>query len=231
MYPRSEPRIAKETPVRVFGLDSAGRPFNQVATAQDVSSHGARLAGMKSLPKAGEIVGLREGGEKARYRVVWVVRPGTPQEKQIGLFCVEQGKYIWDIAPPEVEFTNAPEARLQSTLLRMPSASGGNRRRELRVDANGGAQVRAIGTRWPLWTVLYDLSMSGCYLETPTPFEAGTRLELNLHAAGLQFQARGEVTARHPLVGMAVQFTDLTPLNKQRLEQAMAILAEPAVKA
>jgi hypothetical protein len=51
----------------------------------DVSHRGARVGGVAFHPKPGEVVSLVSSGCDARFLVIWVGEPGTPQEGQIGL--------------------------------------------------------------------------------------------------------------------------------------------------
>ncbi len=51
----------------------------------DVSHRGARIGGVAFHLKAGEVVNLVSDGVEARFLVIWVGAPGTPQEGQIGL--------------------------------------------------------------------------------------------------------------------------------------------------
>jgi CheY-like chemotaxis protein len=51
----------------------------------DVSHRGARVDGIAFRLKAGEVVNLVSDGCDARFLVIWVGEPGTPQEGQIGL--------------------------------------------------------------------------------------------------------------------------------------------------
>ena len=90
----------------------------------------------------------------------------------------------------------------------------------------GRAQVRKLGAREWEWALLCDMSLSGCYVETPAPSSAGSRLEINLTIAGVQFTVLGDVTACHPRVGMGVEFRELGDLNLQRLRQVVEILSE-----
>ena len=92
---RCEPRQAKNEVVQVFGLNGQGRPFYQSATTVDVSYCGARLRGLNCWDRPGEIIGLRCGTEKARFRVVWVGKRDTAYESQVGLSCLEPGRNIW----------------------------------------------------------------------------------------------------------------------------------------
>ena len=39
-----------------------------------------------------------------------------------------------------------------------------------------------------------------------------------VHVGDIQIASRGEITVAHRMVGMGVRFTDMTPLNRQRLE-------------
>ena len=51
----------------------------------DVSHRGARVGGVAFHLKPGEVVNLVSDGCDARFLVIWVGEPGTPQEGQIGL--------------------------------------------------------------------------------------------------------------------------------------------------
>ena len=105
-YQRREPRIAVSLPVRVrphdpHADDYAGLTFEQEAPDTDVSEHresppqathfidvshrGARVGGVAFHLKPGEVVNLVSDGCDARFLVIWVGEPGTPQEGQIGL--------------------------------------------------------------------------------------------------------------------------------------------------
>jgi len=51
----------------------------------DVSHRGARVGGVAFHLKPGEVVNLVSDGCDARFLVIWVGEPGTPQDGQIGL--------------------------------------------------------------------------------------------------------------------------------------------------
>jgi CheY-like chemotaxis protein len=101
-YQRREPRIAVSLPVEVQPHDpQSDGDDHQLApdphapdhvessswTAHfiDVSHRGARVAGVAFHLKPGEVVNLVSDGCDARFLVIWVGEPGTPQEGQIGL--------------------------------------------------------------------------------------------------------------------------------------------------
>jgi hypothetical protein len=92
---RSEPRTPQEISVRVFGLDSSGNTINKPAWTVDISRSGVRLKGLTFRVHPGEVLGLRHGTEKARYKVVWLGDPASPLQGQMGLQCLETGRCIW----------------------------------------------------------------------------------------------------------------------------------------
>ena len=225
---RSEPRTSHESPVRVFGMDSAGRPINQTGCTVDISQHGARLKGLPCWSGPGETIGVRHGTEKARFKVVWIGKPGTPQEGQVGLSCLETGKFIWGITVPAAEARTmvASAGTLQTGGVQRPLIGtappifGGrnNRRKDARYCASGGAKIQEMGSPAGQWTMIHDISLGGCYVETTTPLHPGAEVDAVVHVGDIQIAARGEITVAHRMVGMGVRFTDMTPLNRQRLE-------------
>ena len=242
MVVRAELRSLQESPVRIFGLDPSGQAVNVSAWTVDVSRHGARIRGVRDWSAPGETVGVRHGVEKARFKIVWVGAPGTPHQGQIGLRCVEEGKYIWGIAAPEAAAAHAaamqtgslasspPQGRFAIGLA--PAAStGNNRRKDSRYRASGGAKITEIGARAGQWATLHDLSIGGCYVETTNPLPPTTPVEIVIHIDDIQINARGAVTVSHRLVGMGVNFKEVSALNRARLEQVMARLMQTSTEA
>ncbi len=232
----------------MFGLDSAGRPVNAPATTIDVSRRGARVAGLAAWNKPGEIIGVRHGQEKARYQVVWVGQPETPQQGQIGLMCVEIGKVIWSTAVAQSKAAAADGASdtgsfhaSQGIARTEPgpptgsfrsqgasAAAGPNRRHETRYLVEGGLHVREQGALAGQWATVHDISLGGCYVETVSPLPLDAHVEATLHIGDFQFQAHGVVAKVDPLTGMAIRFTDISPVHRARLETLIAMLAQNA---
>jgi len=238
-HPRSEPRTPADEAVRIFGLDTNGQPINQPAKAVDISHHGARLMGVDCWDYPGEVIGVRHGTEKARYRVVWVGKRGTPQQGQVGLLCIESGKYIWGIAPPAqaaAAAAGAPKTTSFQTgtgvlALAIGGTGKNNRRKDARFHAPGGVNVKEQHATNGQWTMLHDISMGGCYVETTTPLPVAARVECLVHSGEFQISARGHVTVSHKLVGMGIQFTDMSPLNRERLHKLMEYLVTVGAEA
>ncbi|MGH9522265.1 MAG: PilZ domain-containing protein [Terriglobales bacterium] len=242
MISRAELRNRQESPVRIFGLDPSGQAINVSAWTMDVSRHGARIRGVRDFSAPGETVGVRHGMEKARFQIVWVGTPGTASYGQIGLRCVEDGKYIWGIAAPEA--SAARPANMQTGSFPSPAphgrfaiglapavASTNNRRKDSRYRASGGAKITEVGAPAGQWATLHDLSMGGCYVETTSPLPPTTRVDVVLHIDDVQITARGAVTVCHRLVGMGVEFKEVSSLNRARIEQIMIRLMQTSTEA
>jgi len=104
-------RMAQTIQVWVRGIDRNGNPFVQSAHTIDVGKSGARLDGVGYLTGPGEIVQVKRGWRKARFRVVWIGQLGTLQANHIGICCVEGNNDIWrvPISEPEREKTPRPD--------------------------------------------------------------------------------------------------------------------------
>jgi hypothetical protein len=97
---QNRPRIAKTIEVLVKGFDRKGNPFTQTTFTIDISERGARLEGLGGIIGAGETIEIKNGWKKARYRVMWIGPPGTPEANQVGICCMEDNKNIWGASLP-----------------------------------------------------------------------------------------------------------------------------------
>jgi DNA-binding response OmpR family regulator len=73
---------------------------------------------------------------------------------------------------------------------------------------------------------LTDLSLGGCYLETPSPFPVRARVELNMRVSDLEVHATGVVRVMHPDFGMGVIFTQKTAEQREEVEKFIHTLME-----
>ena len=94
---RREKRVAASVPIRVRGVDEQGQPYTQSAQAVDVSRHGARLDGIGYATRPGETIEVKRRWHSARFRVLWVGDPGTPQADQAGVYALQPEKNPWGI--------------------------------------------------------------------------------------------------------------------------------------
>jgi PilZ domain len=56
-----------------------------------------------------------------------------------------------------------------------------------------------------------ELSLSGCYLETPAPFNPDTSVLVKIFNEGEYFEAKGTVTYVKPALGMGLAFREVKP--------------------
>jgi len=67
--------------------------------------------------------------------------------------------------------------------------------------------------------VMSDLSASGCYVETQTPLETGTRLQILFKLPDRPFAVAGTVRYAHPNMGMGIEFLKLSPYQLESIQQ------------
>ena len=96
MSEKLEPRLDVELPIRVFGMGADGRPFLHNAQARNISHHGAKLFGLETQLKPGDVIGVQVGENKARCKVIWVVDAGQAQKISVGVNLVEGQPCPWE---------------------------------------------------------------------------------------------------------------------------------------
>jgi hypothetical protein len=212
---RPEPRVDTDLPVRVWGMDSAGKPFIQHVRAKNISSQGALVSGLECELKPGDIIGIQLEQKKARCRVVWVVDAGGIQKNQVGLQLLEGQECPWH------------EALSRPAVAAAPGASPSNRRRRARHKINFNLELRDERTNVPLRVNATDISGNGCYIETIMPMPVGTALRVDFWMEEEHVHTTAVVRTCDPGVGMGIEFLTLTPALQDRF-QALLEKLDPA---
>lgn len=212
---RPEPRVDTDLPVRVWGMDSNGKPFIQHVRARNISSQGALVSGVECELKPGDIIGIQLEQKKARCRVVWVVDAGGIQKNQIGLQLLEGQDCPWR------EALSGPAAAPAL------SVGGANRRRRARHKINFNLELRDERTNVPLRVNATDISGNGCYIETIMPMPVGTLLRADFWMEEEHVNTSAIVRTCDPGVGMGIEFLSLTPDLQDRF-QALLEKLDPA---
>jgi hypothetical protein len=190
--------------LRIYGLDSAGRPFSELARTLDVTAWGARLAGVCRELVPGDVIGIRVGANKGRFRVIWVGTPATDNARHVGVEGLEATKNVWGVDIPRcADGGHEPPARRIV-----------DRRRHSRQTCLGGVRVCTAANR-SFWAELTDVSMDGCYISTSFSLSRGTAVNLQLNIASMQIEIRGVARACHPGVGIGVEFIRTRDVNEQ----------------
>jgi hypothetical protein len=81
------------------------------------------------------------------------------------------------------------------------------------------AEVIDLDSRGELVSILRDLSASGCFVKTTTPFASGTWVRIRITHSGADFAAIGNVTANVTATGMGIIFTQMEPNDRAILEK------------
>ena len=230
---RYEPRAQAGLQVKVCGIDSDGNPFKQTAQAHNVSRRGACLNGIGCLRGPGVTIEIEHRGKKAKFIVVWVGLPGTPEQNRIGVRNKDQVD-IWklDLPKPGPDNFQLPDNDgLQVSLPdhdvhlahsignEQPAFEFGERRRYRRYAIDGSATLHVKGNDVRTFAKLSDLSPGGCYVESYVPFPKETELKMTLEVREVRVVAEGMVKVVYPGLGMGIEFTKIANEDKQQLER------------
>ncbi len=96
---RRQQRISVELPVKIWGMDANTRPFTQSASLRTISGRGATLQGVKVQLRPGMVIDLQYHGAKGQFRVVWLGKPGTEMQGEVGVENLSKDSQLWDIDP------------------------------------------------------------------------------------------------------------------------------------
>lgn len=96
---RKQPRVFVELPVQIWGMDAHSRPFTQPASLRTISGRGATLQGVDAQLKPGDVVDVQYQGNKAQFRIVWLGKPGTEMQGEVGVENLSADLKLWDVDP------------------------------------------------------------------------------------------------------------------------------------
>src|SRR5438270_5047696 len=82
------------------------------------------------------------------------------------------------------------------------------------------AVVTEVESEKEIHGVLSNLSLFGCYVETPAPLSRGVRVELAVSHSGQKFMVLGKVAHAQPS-GMGIVFMSMQPNDQVILEKWM----------
>ena len=96
---RRQSRVFVEFPVQIWGMDANSRPFTAPASLRTISGRGATLQGVSVHLKPGDVLDLQYQGAKAQFRVVWLGKPGTEMQGEVGVENLSADGKLWDVDP------------------------------------------------------------------------------------------------------------------------------------
>jgi hypothetical protein len=201
---RRSTRLPLEVPVLVTSLDPAVA-FSEQCNTTLVNAHGCGLVTPREISR-GVRVRLEIVSAK-RHTTAWVAEVvplgGDPETWLLGLELDVPGNF-WgiDYAPSDWKIDETP----------MPATT--------RSEAEEPAGKPA-SRRWRLT----DISAGACYMETVTPFTAGTPVLLSIRVANSECLLEGVVRACHPQVGMGTEFLQ-TADHHRRVQELIGRLRD-----
>jgi hypothetical protein len=93
------------------------------------------------------------------------------------------------------------------------------RRGATRYNFGAIAEVTDLASRTELVAITRDLSLSGCFVKTTTPFAEGTEVRLRITSSGADFGAKGRVTGNVSPLGMGIEFLEIAPNDQAIIEK------------
>ena len=102
-------------------------------------------------------------------------------------------------------------------------------RRSPRYPCQGSAQLREIHSGTSTWATFSDISLHGCYVEAATAYASGSVLALTIEVNGFRVEAKGEVRASYPGLGMGISFTEVSEKDRERLRALVRSLSQPSI--
>ncbi len=202
---RRSTRLPLEVPVLVTSLDPAVA-FSEPCNTTLVNAHGCGLITQREITRGVRVrLEIVSAKRHTTARVAEVVSlGGDPETWLLGLELDVPGNF-WGIEYAPSDWTTEETS--------LPGA--------LRPEAHE-PEAKPPSRRWRLT----DISAGACYLETVTPFPAGTPVLLSIRAAAnTECLLDGMVRASHAQVGMGVEFLQ-TADHRTRVEELIGRLRD-----
>lgn len=224
---RFDKRIHVALPIRVTYWDAENHPRIEMACTYDISWHGARVVGLRSVKETGEIVAVERGRHRVFCRVVWIGEDNSELRGQIGLQCVETDKPMWEAELHAMEEAYEPIARSLKTEPRL-SLGTPTRRKTPRFPIDGIAElIKLTNESQPgMEAPIKNIGEAGCLVSTQSSLTPGTGLRLVLNIANYDLTVRGEVRHSAVNVGLGIEFHEIRKGDRPVLQHILRKLAE-----
>jgi hypothetical protein len=181
------------------------RPIKQIAYTLDVSRRGARLAGVKGLSGPGRLITVKRHASEARFRVVWIGRPRTPQEGQIGIECVDCEKVIWDVDFAKMREDFQPTGTVNSIRLWKSASQKDAKTDDYSCPGTAHVWSEEVGSQ-RLEARLIGMGLDGCQLEGPARLPLNMPVLVHLQIGEIQLTVKGAWRERG-IAGAWIEFT------------------------
>ena len=99
------------------------------------------------------------------------------------------------------------------------------RRRYPRLRAKIPVEINCANSA-PMRTATDEVSLCGCYIETMFTMDVGTRLALVFSCGDRKIETNAVVATKYPQVGNGIDFIDMAPEDRLKLDEFLAELGK-----
>jgi hypothetical protein len=219
---RYQKRVRVALPVRVTVWDEEMKSRSEMSCTYDISASGARLVGLRSINKPGEVLAIERDKSRIFCRVVWVGEEASDRSGQLGIQPVEMGKTLWE---SEIEDLT----RNFDPMVHDEVKDSSHRRRYPRFQCTGTVEFPDSGDPSQPHAILKNLSESGCLVSGGPAVQVGTEVTLLVNVAGYDFGFKGEVRS---LQGgeAGIEFLEVRKGDRPVLQYLLRKLGEEKTK-
>ena len=180
-----EKRVRVMLPVRLQREADAPPRRKISACTFDISEHGARIAGLQETFANGEVLFVERASKRAKYKVVWMGKPGTPLGGHAGLQLLEGQESIWDVEIAELQEEYEPIIVDEGLIPTHREATF----------APGKAKVKVPAADGQTEGHLVQLSEHECTLLLDREYPRNSTVALFISGEGFDLRCRGIVRA------------------------------------
>lgn len=210
-------RVHVALPIRVSYWNGEMRTRVEMACTYDIHSRGARIAGLRNVREAGEVITVERGRSKAMFRVSWIGDRDSGLEGQVGIEPITDEKLPW---LTELEELNESYCKVPTVWAgkRRSGTASGNRRRAQRFTVNGVADLVKPRGCSSLKGELKEISETGCLLAAPAVISPGSDVRLDLNVANCELTFRAALRHTSLQRGVGIEFRQVRRGDRPLLE-------------
>lgn len=207
---RREPRVQLIFPATLCGMDASGRPFLESATIHNISGRGVLLETDRRVAGPGDIVVLRYGQHKGRFRAMWAKdAPAARGSRLLGLRHLAPTTLFWGLDLPLPSADEYFRPRLQA------------RRQYKRFSCELAVELRIAQSTAPRWSNTSNISEGGCFVNMLNVLPIGTAVDIGIWVGDFKIWASGIVVSNVQGFGIGIKFTALSQEGCYRLLESV----------
>ena len=214
---RKEPRVQLNLQASICGMDSyQKRIFLEPVMVRNISASGVSIQVSRPLANASDVVVLKYGGDKGRFRVVWTGETRDAQWTNLGLQPVLSPPLLWGLEPPAPRPDDYRNPRLHV------------RRSHRRYSHELPVELRVDNCKTPIWSSTSDLSGAGCFVYMLSVLPNSTSLNVALWIREAKVWAEGRIVSNRSGFGVGIEFIAFAEPARSQLQKLIESSPEVA---